>query len=69
MTERATMSKSALFVLNTMDLLTNLDETHSIGHNDLAKDSYFSQLALASQQHQGKGLQGSKQFIAYCGAR
>ena len=63
------MSKSALFALNIMDLLTHLDETHYIGHNHPAKVSYFSQLALASLQHQGKELQGIKQSIANCGAR
>ena len=43
------MSKSALFALNTMDPLINPDKTHYIGHNVLAKVSYFSQLILASE--------------------
>ena len=63
------MFKSALFALNKTDLLTNPDETHYMGHNGPAKVSYFSQLALESQQHQGKGLQGSNQYIAHCSAR
>ena len=63
------MSKSALFALNTMDLLANPNETHFIGHNGSAKVSYFRQLALTSQQHQERGLQGSKQSSVHCGAR
>ena len=51
MPERATMSESALFALNTMDPLANPDETHYIGHDGPDKISYFSQLALGSQQH------------------
>ena len=43
-----------------MDLLTNPDETHYIGHNSPAKVSYFSQLALGSKKGQGKELQGVK---------
>ena len=61
------MSKSALFALNTMDLLDkSRHETHYImGIMAHAKVSlYFSQLALASQQHQGKELQRVK--AVYC---
>ena len=54
------MSKSASFALNTIDLLTNPDKTHYIVHNGPAKVPYFSQLALASQQYQGKELQRVK---------
>ena len=50
------MSKSAPFALNTLDPLTNPDEIHYIGHFSPAKFLYFSQLALASQQYQGKEL-------------
>ena len=63
------MSKSTLFALNTIDPLENPDETHYIGYNNPVKVSYFIQLALESQQHQGKGLQGPKQSIAHCSAR
>ena len=69
MPKRATMSKSALFTINTPDPLINPDKTHFIGHNVPAKVSYFSQLDLASQKHKGKELQGSKQSVAHCGAR
>ena len=49
--EKATMSRSASFALNTIDLLTNPDEAHYIGRNGPAKVFYFSQLALESQQN------------------